>query len=89
MSLSRSLKGSIALVTGAGSGMGRATAEIFGAEGAHVAVTDFNAGTAEATAEAIRQAGGSAQAWALDVSEADQVRAVMDAVAAGSAVWTS
>ena len=57
MSLSRSLKGSIALVTGAGSGMGRATAEIFGAEGAHVAVTDFNAGTAEATAEAIRQAG--------------------------------
>ena len=81
MSLSRSLKGSIALVTGAGSGMGRATAEIFGAEGAHVAVTDFNAGTAEATAEAIRQAGGSAQAWALDVSDADQVRTVVAAVA--------
>ncbi|MFO0019904.1 MAG: SDR family NAD(P)-dependent oxidoreductase, partial [Alphaproteobacteria bacterium] len=39
-SLSRSLQGSIAHVTGAGSGMGRATAEIFGAEGAHVAVTD-------------------------------------------------
>jgi NAD(P)-dependent dehydrogenase (short-subunit alcohol dehydrogenase family) len=81
MSLSRSLKGSIALVTGAGSGMGRATAEIFGAEGAHVAVTDFNAGTAEATAEAIRKAGGSAQAWALDVSDADQVRTVVAAVA--------
>ena len=39
--LSRSLKGSIALVTGAGSGMGGATAEVFAAEGAHVAVTDY------------------------------------------------
>lgn len=78
---SRSLRGSIAHVTGAGSGMGRATAEIFGAEGAHVAVTDFNAASAEATAEAIRQAGGSAQAWALDVSDADQVRTVTEAIA--------
>ena len=38
--LSRSLKGSKVLVTGAGSGMGRATAELFAQEGAHVAVTD-------------------------------------------------
>ena len=40
--LSRSVKGSVALITGAGSGMGHATAEVFAAEGAHVAVTDFN-----------------------------------------------
>ena len=74
--LSRSLQGSIAHVTGAGSGMGRATAEIFGAEGAHVAVTDFNGESAEAAAEAIRRAGGSAQAWAHNISETGQVRAV-------------
>ena len=79
--LSRSLQGSIVHVTGAGSGMGRATAEIFAAEGAHVAATDFRGETAEATAEAIRAAGGSARAWALDVSDADQVRRVTGEIA--------
>ena len=79
--LSRSLQGSIVHVTGAGSGMGRATAEIFAAEGAHVAATDFRDETAEATAEAIRAAGGSARAWALDVSDADQVRRVTGEIA--------
>ena len=67
--LSRSLKGSIALVTGAGSGMGRATAEVFAAEGAHVAVTDFNEASARETADAITSQGGSAKAWALDVTD--------------------
>lgn len=79
--LSRSLQGSIVHVTGAGSGMGRATAEIFAAEGAHVAATDFRGETAEATAEAIRAAGGSARAWALDVSDADQVRSITGEIA--------
>jgi 3-oxoacyl-[acyl-carrier protein] reductase len=79
--LSRSLQGSIVHVTGAGSGMGRATAEIFAAEDAHVAATDFRGETAEATAEAIRAAGGSARAWALDVSDADQVRRVTGEIA--------
>lgn len=79
--LSRSLQGSIVHVTGAGSGMGRATAEIFAAEGAHVAATDFRGETAEATAEAIRAAGGSARAWALDVSDADQVRRITGEIA--------
>lgn len=79
--LSRSLQGSIVHVTGAGSGMGRATAEIFAAEGAHVAATDFRGETAEATAEAIRAAGGSARAWALDVSDGDRVRRVTTEIA--------
>ena len=79
--LSRSLQGSIVHVTGAGSGMGRATAEIFAAEGAHVAATDFRGETAEATAEAIRAAGGSARAWALDVSDGEQGRRVTGEIA--------
>lgn len=76
-SLSRSLKGSVALVTGAGSGMGAATARVFAAEGANVAVTDVNGAAAEAVAQAIRDAGGEAQAWALDVSNAEQVQQVI------------
>ena len=79
--LSRSIRGSVALITGAGSGMGRATAEVFAAEGAHVAVTDFNEASAHATAEAIASYGGSARAWALDVTDASRVRVVADEIA--------
>ena len=57
---SRSIKGSVALVTGAAGGMGRATAELFAAEGAHVAVTDVSEAGARAVADAIEAAGGSA-----------------------------
>ncbi len=81
MTLSRSLKGSIALVTGAGSGMGKATAEILAAEGAHVAVTDYDAASAQAVADGILAAGGSAQAWAFDVSDKDRIKAVVAEVA--------
>ena len=80
--LSRSLKGSIALVTGAGSGMGRATAEVFASEGAHVAVTDFNEASARETADAIAANGGSAKAWALDVTDAARIRTVIAEIAA-------
>jgi 3-oxoacyl-[acyl-carrier protein] reductase len=72
----------VALVTGAASGMGKATAEVFAAEGAHVAVTDVTEGGAKAVADAIREQGGSAEAWALDVSSADSIREVVGAVAA-------
>jgi len=75
--LSRSMKGLVALVTGAGSGMGRATAEVFAAEGAHVAVTDFHEAGARATADAITAQGGSAKAWALDVTDAARIRTVI------------
>jgi 3-oxoacyl-[acyl-carrier protein] reductase len=72
----RSVRGSVVLVTGAASGMGRATAEVFAAEGAQVAVTDFNREGAEAVAGAIE-----AKAWKLDVSDGDEIRAVVDEIA--------
>jgi len=75
--LSRSLKGSVALVTGAGSGMGRATAEVFAAEGAHVAVTDYVEESARSVADAIAKKGQSAQAWKMDVADFKQVNAVV------------
>ncbi|MFZ5719541.1 MAG: SDR family NAD(P)-dependent oxidoreductase [Pseudomonadota bacterium] len=77
----RSVAGSAVLVTGAASGMGRATAEVFAAEGAHVAVTDLKLETCAPVADAIRERGGSAEAWALDVSDPQAIRDVVDSVA--------
>jgi 3-oxoacyl-[acyl-carrier protein] reductase len=80
--LSRSVAGLTVLVTGAASGMGRATARVFAAEGANVAVTDFVAGGAEAVAAEIVGNGGAAKAWTLDVANPDNINAVINEVAA-------
>ena len=79
--LSRSMKGLTVLVTGAASGMGRATAEVFAAEGANVALTDLSAEAVEAIAQELRGKGLSAAAWALDVSDHGAIRRVVDEVA--------
>ncbi|MEN8159289.1 MAG: SDR family NAD(P)-dependent oxidoreductase [Myxococcota bacterium] len=71
--LSRSIAGQVALVTGAASGMGRATAELFADEGATVAAADLEASAVEAVVDGIRAAGGQAAAFALDVSDAARV----------------
>ncbi|MFN8621855.1 MAG: glucose 1-dehydrogenase [Chloroflexota bacterium] len=63
------LQDRVALVTGAGSGIGEAIARRFGTEGAVVVATDRHAETAERTAAAIREAGGRAEAHALDIAE--------------------
>lgn len=63
------LKDRIAIVTGAGSGIGRAGAEIMAREGAHVAVADRNSAGAAETVEIIRNAGGSAESLILDVTD--------------------
>src|ERR1700760_1910854 len=81
--LSRSVKGLTVLVTGAASGMGRATARVFGAEGANVAVTDFAGEGAQAVAADIAASGGgTAEAWALDVSNRERIDSVVGEVAA-------
>lgn len=61
------------IVTGAAGGIGRAIAERFAVEGAHVVMNDTNAAGAEAVAHAVVAAGGSAVAVAADVSDASQV----------------
>jgi 3-oxoacyl-[acyl-carrier protein] reductase len=80
--LSRSVKGLTVLVTGAASGMGRATAHVFAAEGAQVAVTDINSDVTRAVAAEITAKGGAAKAWTLDVADRDNINAVVDEVAA-------
>jgi 3-oxoacyl-[acyl-carrier protein] reductase len=79
--LSRSVAGLTVLVTGAASGMGRATVRVFAAEGANVAVTDFVAGGAEAVAAEIVGNGGTAKAWNLDVANRDSIDTVVNEIA--------
>jgi len=80
--LSRSVKGLTVLVTGAASGMGRATALVFGAEGANVAVTDITAEGTQAVAKEITASGGTAKAWTLDVANREAITTVVNDVAA-------
>jgi 3-oxoacyl-[acyl-carrier protein] reductase len=67
--LSRSIEGRVAIITGAASGMGRATAYVFADEGAKLALVDRSAEAVEAVAAEIRAAGGNAQAYAADLAD--------------------
>jgi NAD(P)-dependent dehydrogenase (short-subunit alcohol dehydrogenase family) len=72
----------VAIVTGAGSGIGRATATRLGSEGATVACLDLNGSTAEETASKLTADGGTARAWPCDVSDEASVDGVVAEVLA-------
>jgi len=78
----RSVAGKTALVTGAQSGMGRATAHLFADEGAKVAVTDLNEERVQAVVDEITGAGGTARGWVLDVADQDSVDRVVGEIVA-------
>jgi NAD(P)-dependent dehydrogenase (short-subunit alcohol dehydrogenase family) len=74
----RDMTGRVALVTGGGSGLGRATSIELAGSGALVVVADRNVDGAKATVEAITSDGGNALAVSLDVSDAAQVDRLVD-----------
>jgi len=78
--LSRSIAGQSAIVTGAASGMGRATAHLFADEGARVAVVDLGADRVEAVVKEITDAGGTARGWTIDVSAGAQIHRLINEV---------
>ena len=73
------LPGTVAIVTGAGAGIGRAIALVFAREGAKVVVADIDLAAAEATAATIAAGGGSARAVEVDVTDAASVEGMVSA----------
>ncbi|MGI5928249.1 SDR family NAD(P)-dependent oxidoreductase [Pseudoflavonifractor sp.] len=65
----------VVAITGGGSGMGKLSCEMFAAEGAKVCVVDINEKTAQATADGIIAAGGTAKAYAFDITDATAMEA--------------
>ncbi len=79
--LPRRFEGKTAIVTGAGSGIGKSTAIRLATEGAGVACLDVNLDAVETTAEALRTLGGKVAAYACDVTDEDQVNRTVEHVA--------
>ncbi|MDX2071923.1 MAG: SDR family oxidoreductase [Haliscomenobacter sp.] len=77
-----SLHNKKAAITGAGSGIGLAIAQVFAQQGAEVYILDLNEATAEAAVQSILDQGGKARAYACDVSNQTQVKAIFQEIGA-------
>lgn len=71
--MSGRLTGKVALITGAGDGIGKAIALLYAREGARIAILDTNGDAANLTRETVERAGGTAMAFAADIRDAAQV----------------
>jgi NAD(P)-dependent dehydrogenase (short-subunit alcohol dehydrogenase family) len=77
--VSKLVEGKVAIVTGAASGIGQASAELFAKEGAKVVVADFDLAGAKETVKRIESEGGEAIAFEVDVTDEAMVRAMVEA----------
>lgn len=76
--MSGRVEGRVAIVTGAGSGIGEASAIRLAEEGATVVCADINEAAAQATAEKINSAGGKASAYTIDISQSQKCTAIVE-----------
>ena len=79
--LSRSIEGKIVFITGAGNGMGRATAKLFAEYGAKVAASDLHLDSVNETVEKITNADYDARAWQLDVADKEAIHKTIQSAA--------
>ena len=74
--LSRSIEGKVAIVTGAASGMGRATAQLFADEGARIAAIDINEAQLKEVVSELEAAGADVRGWTLDLADPGAIERV-------------
>lgn len=80
--LSRSIAGSVAIITGAASGMGRATAHLFADEGARLAIIDINADALQSVADEVQSVGVDVLPLTVDLSDRQAVESAIEQIAA-------